>query len=458
MSLRELAYKAGVAETALRIAERGLDIPADEFLEAVATVLQADAAALRTAQRSLIGTAVPGEGYRTSRHTDQFIKRRQQDPEPGYIKVLDLFCGSGGFSQGFEQTGLFQVVGGVDLLPDRVETFVLNHLHATAVCGDIRSAVWQEALAGASEPDVVIGGPPCQGFSSIRPFRTLTEDDPRNSLAETFALVVDSVRPKWFVLENVVGLLSSNGGKTLNAMIRVFESIGYATKWKVLNACLYGLPQRRERLILVGNRQGVDFLWPEPSHHFAGRSMAGKAYRQRACETPLFGGTPTKAVSVMEAIGDLPVVGAGQRATQYRTDVELTDYQRKMRGTERVLTLHEATAHCERMMEIIKHSGANRSALPEGMTKSGFSTSYSRLEGDEPAVTITVNFVHPASNKCIHPQQDRALTPREGARLQGFPDAYKFSGTRAQVVKQIGNAVPPLLGRVIAHAVAGQMR
>jgi DNA (cytosine-5)-methyltransferase 1 len=104
------------------------------------------------------------------------------------------------------------------------------------------------------------------------------------------------------------------------------------------------------------------------------------------------------------------------------------------------------------MMNIIQHAGFNRSALPDGLTTSGFSSSYSRLEPDIPSVTLTVNFVHPSSNKCIHPYQDRALTPREGARLQGFEDAYAFEGTKTQITKQIGNAVPPILGQVIAKA------
>ncbi len=457
LSLRDLARRAGVDETALRIAERGLDAPSDEFLEAVAGALHADMGALRTAQQALSEDAVAGEGYRTARPGAGFIKHRRQPPTPGSVKVLDLFCGTGGFSHGFEQTGLFQVIGGVDLLPDRIETFVLNHAYAAAVCGDIRSVNWSEALAGFPELEVVIGGPPCQGFSSIRPFRTLTEDDSRNNLVEKFALAVDSIRPKWFVMENVVGLLSNKGGETFRAVIEMFESMGYAVSWKVLNACLYGLPQRRERLIIVGNRQNVNFIWPAPTHYFEARSMAGKAHGQHASRAPLFGGMLSNAVTVMQAIGDLPPVAAGQSSIEYRTDLEPTEYQRAMRGTEAALTLHEATAHSARMLKIIRCSGSSRAALPEGMTRSGFSTSYSRLEADEPAVTITVNFVHPASNKCIHPQQDRALTPREGARLQGFPDSYKFSGNRAQVIKQIGNAVPPLLGRIIAQAVADQI-
>jgi len=154
----------------------------------------------------------------------------------------------------------------------------------------------------------------------------------------------------------------------------------------------------------------------------------------------------------MEVIHDLPEIEAGGAASSYRDDVEPTPYERRLRGEERVLTMHESTAHTARMLEIIRKAGSNRSALPAGMTSSGFSTCYSRMEPDRPSVTLTVNFVHPASNKCIHPYQNRALTPREGARLQGFEDSFRFKGTRSQVVKQIGNAVPPLLGQVIAEA------
>ena len=149
---------------------------------------------------------------------------------------------------------------------------------------------------------------------------------------------------------------------------------------------------------------------------------------------------------------DLPPLKSGQSIRMYDDDVRMTDYERSMRGHETRLSLHEATQHSAKMLNIIKHAGHNIHALPAGLVRSGFSSCYSRLEPNLPAVTLTVNFVHPASNKCIHPHQDRALTPREGARLQGFPDAFEFVGNRAQVVKQIGNAVPPLLGRVIAEA------
>lgn len=458
LSFGDLAQSAGVDETELRKAERGLDLPANGFVDRVASALGVSAREIRKAHSKLEREAIPGEGYLTAKPDKEFVREPRKSKQSGTIPILDLFCGTGGFSHGFEQTGQFEVVGGIDLLPDRINTFVANHATARATCGDIRTVSVDDLWTNGNAPEVIIGGPPCQGFSSIRPFRNLTEKDPRNSLFEQFAFAVESLRPSWFVLENVVGLLTSQKGKVLDAVLNAFSTSGYRTSWRVLNAAFYGLPQRRERFVLVGSRDGHEFEWPEPTHYFDGaKSMAGR-HGQHHEVGPLFRRKMRKAVTVMDAIHDLPEIEAGESCSEYRTNIELTEYERFMRGTCDVLTLHEATKHSEKMLEIIRHAGFNINALPEGMVTSGFSTCYSRLEPDRPAVTLTVNFVHPSSNKCIHPYQNRALTPREGARIQGFPDAFEFVGTRAQIIKQIGNAVPPVLGRVIAESLARQVR
>ena len=160
------------------------------------------------------------------------------------------------------------------------------------------------------------------------------------------------------------------------------------------------------------------------------------------------------AVTVRQAIDDLPPIKSGEVTTHYSSRPK-NAYQRDRRKDvpDDQLTLHNATKHSKKMLEIIRYSGDNIKCIPEGMVTSGFSSSYSRLRGDEPAVTLTVNFVHPASNKCIHPDLDRALTPREGARIQSFDDDFIFAGNRTQIVKQIGNAVPPLLGKALAKSV-----
>lgn len=309
----------------------------------------------------------------------------------------------------------------------------------------------------AGDVALIIGGPPCQGFSSIRPFRSSSVDDPRNNLFEQFANCVNFFRPRALVLENVIGLATHNGGRTIAQMQECFEKLGYECDWRILNAANFGIPQRRERLIFIGVQRGSRVRFPEPTHYSNGATI-GHKNRGRLLAAPqddLFTrAAPLKpAVTVIDAIGDLPPISSGESANEYGTPPK-NDYQRERRADCELLTLHYSTAHTPKMREIIRHSGRNISAIPKHLITSGFSSCYSRLDGDTPAVTITVNFVHPASNRCIHPNCNRALTPREGARLQSFDDSFAFAGNRSQVVKQIGNAVPPLLGRAIAETLA----
>ena len=457
---RKIAQKAfaralGIPVTELSKWERGLVSIEQIDFDALSRQFVCAPTDLRRAQEEYLVCATPGEGYTTAVHDEVFVFERTQQLAKNKPKVLDLFCGAGGFSFGLESTGYFQVTGGIDILPDRIATFRANHGQATAVCGDIRSYSIQALADAALHPEVIVGGAPCQGFSSIRPFRNLMENDPRNSLFEQFVLAVASMRPEWCIFENVVGLLTHQGGIVLDSLLAALNDVGFRTDWRVINAAHYGVPQNRERLIVVGSRDGMEFPWPTPTHFSENRSMAGKRAKTIPV-SPLFQRLKP-AVTVMDAIGDLPPIPAGEMVSQYSRTARETDYTRQMRGNCSRLTLHESTAHSEKMMEIIRLAGANRSALPAHMTSSGFSSCYSRLDGDKPSVTLTVNFVHPASNKCIHPLQDRALTPREGARIQGFPDSFEFCGSRAQIVKQIGNAVPPLLGRVIGEALATAM-
>jgi DNA (cytosine-5)-methyltransferase 1 len=450
-----VAEACGVDGSDLRRWERGLDLPPDAALDTFAQFFQVPVTSLRTALMQQSETVNAGEGYVTSQPVGVSVTPRRETPPPDRLKVLDLFCGAGGFSYGLEMTGAFAVTAGIDLLPDRVATFAANHSYAASIRHDIREISVEQLCDQALGPDIVVGGPPCQGFSSIRPFRGLTEDDQRNNLFESFVVVVAQARPRWFVLENVVGLLQHKRKGAFQAILDGFEELGYRTDWRVLNAAMYGLPQNRERVVVVGSRDGEAFQWPKRTHFSEHRTMAGR-HAKRDVDAPLFAGEAPPAVTAMEAISDLPPVGAGETAAAYDLPAQ-NDYQALMRRGSDALTLHTATNHSAKMLEIIRHAGANRNELPEGMTTSGFSSSYSRLDPDSPSVTLTVNFVHPSSNKCIHPHQDRALTPREGARIQGFPDSFHFAGTRSKIVKQIGNAVPPLLGRVIGEALLRSM-
>jgi DNA (cytosine-5)-methyltransferase 1 len=378
------------------------------------------------------------------------------------LKLFDLFCGTGGFSKGFEKSNnaRYQTLLGVDILPVSVKTFRLNHPAAVAIPSDIRRLRCDD-LQGRlqlkpGELDLIIGGPPCQGFSSIRPFRSSDINDSRNNLFEQFANFVNFFRPHALVIENVVGLATHNNGSTLARMQECFTTLGYDCDWRILNAAHFGVPQRRERLIFIGVQRGGRRVFPQPTHQSNG-STIGHRDRARMLipEEDLF--MPklklNPALTVLDAIDDLPPIKSGESADHYQ-EAPRNDYQRQRRQGCKKLALHYSTAHTPRMLEIIRHSGKNISAIPGNLISSGFSSCYSRLDGDMPSVTITVNFVHPASNRCIHPKCDRALTPREGARLQSFDDEFQFAGNRSQVVKQIGNAVPPLLGKAIGEALA----
>jgi DNA (cytosine-5)-methyltransferase 1 len=384
------------------------------------------------------------------------------------LTVIDLFCGTGGFSKGFEDTGLFKVICGIDLLPHAIETFKLNHHSAYGIAGDVRS--YRAEMVGSDlglrpgDVDVIIGGPPCQGFSSIRPHRGSDRDDPRNSLFENFAHYADHFRPRALVLENVVGLATHDGGATIEAIQDTFEAIGYDTDWRILNAAHYGVPQKRERLVMIGVERGIPLDFPAPIHDgdslgrtigYRDRGRMHGALDQRTLfdRSPTGTSKPLPIVTVADAIDDLPRIDSGGSATEYDRPAR-TRFQQDRRARSSTLALHSSTRHTDKMLEIIRHSGPNINCIPPHLITSGFSSCYSRLAADEPSVTITVNFVHPASNRCIHPTLDRALTPREGARLQSFDDHFRFAGSRTQIVKLIGNAVPPLLGQAIGAHVA----
>ena len=457
LSQAQLAALADINLSEVRKIERGLACLDVHQAERLAALFDVSSEELLSAHGEALSNPLVGEGYVTLVCNQSAVFPREKTPPDSKWKVLDLFCGCGGMSYGFEQTGDFVVTAGLDLLTDRIETFRSNHTFADAIVGDIRTIAKDELIRRALFPDVIVGGPPCQGFSSIRPFRTLTEGDPRNSLIEEFVAVVGIAQPKWFVFENVVGLLTHQKGSVFESLLKSFHEAGYSTDWRVINVALLGLPQARVRVVIVGSKSGEVFPWPVATHDWPNKGMAGKKAK-RLDTSSLFTGYLQPAISVMDAIGDLPSISSGDKSVVYGNFAELTDYAREMRDGSTKLTLHEATRHNEKMMSIIRVAGKTRGDLPVGLATSGFSSSYSRLDADKPSVTLTVNFVHPASNRCIHPFQDRALTPREGARLQGFPDKFIFAGSRAQIVKQIGNAVPPLLGKKIAEQLAQALR
>lgn len=368
------------------------------------------------------------------------------------VGIIDLFCGTTGFSTGFSKYHTnYELIGAVDLDADAAETARLNHPDACVLSSDLSRLSPRQfgKMLPTTEIGLIVGGPPCQGFSSLRPFRSSDFDDPRNSLFEQFAAFVAYFRPAVFVLENVVGILTHKGGSTVSALIECFSSLGYVCDWRIVNAANYGVPQKRERFILIGSNTGALPSFPKPTRSFNGRVIG---YRDRSKMVHAAEGLPA-ATTVEEAFGDLPPVASGERASEY-TLPPLNDYQAARRAASPHLTLHEAPRHSQKILEIIRHAGRNISSIPPHLITSGFSSSYSRLDGQAPANTMTVKFQSAASSRCIHPTQDRALTLREGARLQSFDDHFLFAGSATSIASQIGNAVPPLLGTAIAESVS----
>ena len=208
---RDLASQLKISVKELSKIERGLIPPTEHLLEQAAQIFAVDRSVFEVPPNAPI---VIGEGYQTTIPTRNFSIDRCCEPTSNRFHIIDLFCGIGGFSHGFEQTNQFEVTLALDLLPDRAKTFALNHPYASVLCQDIQTLTGEALATFEPHPDVLIGSPPCQGFSSIRPFRTLTEGDSRNNLFEHFALALNTLKPKWFVIENVIGLLTHQSGKT----------------------------------------------------------------------------------------------------------------------------------------------------------------------------------------------------------------------------------------------------
>ena len=389
----------------------------------------------------------------------------------GVLSVFDVFCGAGGLSAGFAAADGFEVTAGVDSDTDAVSSFAANHRSAAVAAVDVAAVpacdVAGEVGLRGGNVDVVVGGPPCQGFTSVRPRRSSGIDDPRNSLFGEFAAFVGLLAPRVFVMENVPAMVSHHGGRVLATAVAAMRDVGYRTEWRVLDAADFGVPQRRRRLFLVGIRESAassagsgsgSWPWPSPTHSPAGPPGAGCALTDRPIPGLTVDGA-LPAVTADEAVSDLPVLAPGESAETY-TGPPVNEYQAARRprssldGAASRLSWHAAVDHSERMQAILVHAGDSIAAIPKSFGVAGYSTSYSRIAGSRPAPTLTGNFIHAASATCVHPHQHRSLTVREGARLQSFDDGWEFRGTRSKVARQIGNAVPPLL----AAAVAGMVR
>jgi DNA (cytosine-5)-methyltransferase 1 len=353
------------------------------------------------------------------------------------MNFVDLFSGIGGLSLGLERAGL-RCVGALDNWKVATETFAANHPNRSVICGDITELTASQFLEriGVSKYaiDGIVGGPPCQGFSTMG---KRLEEDPRNSLWVHFLSYVEHIRPRFVVIENVEGLAVMAGGKFPSMIQSSLEDLGYNAKWDIVYSADYGVPQLRKRFLMIAilEGQGTPSL-PPPSH----------------CENgSMFGEKPW--VSVADAISDLPALTSGEAKKQYILPPQ-TDYQIQMRGNSNDLLHHEAAKHPPHLVKIVSFipDGGNRKSIPDQyQPKSGFHNSYARLASWKPAMAVTSNMRKPSSARATHPFQDRGLTVREGMRLQSFPDSFHLCGSRSTQYLQVGNAVPPRLGEALGR-------
>jgi DNA (cytosine-5)-methyltransferase 1 len=357
-----------------------------------------------------------------------------------------LFAGVGGLSFGFAHRPDFQVVAANEILPEMAAAYRANHPHVAMFEGDIKDfsarALRSKAELGKRTVDVVVGGPPCQAYSTVG--KRLLED-PRAQLFKEYFRLLKELKPRLFIYENVKGLISMNEGQLLDSIIDLFESLGYKIQAVVLNAADYGVPQMRERVIVVGTLEGLAFAYPEPTHR-----------DPNAAANMLTMGLATWR-TLGEAIGDLPKISAGGASFAYETGPQ-NEYQRLMRRkAPRRLMDHNSPNHGKslmRVMDALPEGGGLKDLPDELRPESGFPNTYARLWWDRPSTTITRNLGTPSSSRCVHPHVSRGLTTREGARVQSFPDRFIFSGSRTDRNLQIGNAVPCLLSVALAKEVA----
>lgn len=342
--------------------------------------------------------------------------------------MIDLFSGVGGLSLGFEMAG-FNIVLANEYDASIAESYVKNRPHVKMIVQDITKLSIEDTFTEyRGKIDLIVGGPPCQGFSQKGQRKSI--NDERNFLFRYYYKVVSLVKPKYFVMENVPNLLTTENGYFKKEIKTLFESIGYKIVADVLNASDFGVPQNRKRAIIIGRLGDYALSLPIPKE---------------------------KKVSVWDAISDLAYLesGEGSGIQEYRYEPQ-SEYQRMLRKGSSLLYNHVATKHSELALERLRLIPPNRGKEvlpPEHLTKSIYSGTWSRMLKDDISVTITTRFDTPSSGRFTHPFLNRAITVREAARIQSFPDTFVFYGNKTSQMKQVGNAVPPLMAKSIAEVI-----
>lgn len=393
------------------------------------------------------------------------------------IKAIDLFCGCGGLSTGIENAG-FDIVWAIDNNKHTKETFDKNH-EADMKVEDIRDVSPKEVELEKNEIDLVVGGPPCPTFSLVgrSVMRSQEGDDPeedeRHLLYQDFLRFVDYFDPEAFIMENVKGMLSAenkDGEPVVEVIKEEMEELGYEVTTQLLDACNYGVPQHRERLFFIANKKGVEN--PDMVKWETHREPENKEERKikfKGTQEEVFPAfKEDKQIkrpwnTVADAILDLPPVSPKgdtppQKTDEYTVD-PVSEYQYWVRKGSDKLNMHECRGHNMRDLTLYKLLGEGVSYIigdipdeHQPYRSDIFPDNYKKQNPLRPSSTVVAHLYKDGHN-FIHPTEARSVTPREAARLQSFKDDFHFPVSRTQTFKQIGNAVPPLLGQAVGEAV-----
>jgi DNA (cytosine-5)-methyltransferase 1 len=343
------------------------------------------------------------------------------------LKVLDLFAGVGGFSSGFEQAG-FTIAAAVELDTSIADSLQKNHKNTKVYNRNISNIEPSIIKKDIGNIDVIIGGPPCQGFSLRGKRKGL--DDNRNFLFKKFIEYVEFFKPQYFVMENVPAILTDQNGYFKDQIIKSFNDLGYKTDVQVLNSINFGVPQNRKRAFFLGKLNDTV-------------KLPAKTIKD------------DETVTVWDAISDLAYLDSsqGEFEASYKCKAQ-SNYQQNRRKNSKKLYNHKATNHSKVALDRLKRipPECGKEYLKEKIS-STFGQTWGRLEKNKPSPTIITRFDTPSNGKNSHPFLHRAITPREAARIQSFDDDFIFYGNKTSVIKQIGNAVPPLMAKAIAQVI-----
>ena len=340
---------------------------------------------------------------------------------------IEVFSGAGGLSVGASMAGI-EIIGAIEIDKYAADTFQKNHPNANVIVSDIRNVKELTFNEKKSEQKILLGGPPCQGFSRSNKINR-TKENPNNWLFKEYLRFAKLWKPDWFVLENVQGLVDTEKGMFLEQILKGFKEIGYTTNFKILNAKDFGVPQNRERLFIVGSLHNEPFEFPEPT-------LSGNL------------------ITVKDALNDLPnlINGNPNIELNYKRN-KPSEYAIALKGQLKKCSNNGVSRNQDYVLKRYEHieQGQNWSSIPESLMGTYKDASrchsgiYHRLDENKPSVVIG-NY---RKNMLIHPTQNRGLSVREAARLQSFPDSFKFHGSLDSQQQQVGNAVPPLLAKEV---------